>query len=529
MNDLMSVVDWSRAQFALTAMYHWLFVPLTLGLSVIVGIMETIYFKTHSEKWLVITKFWMTLFGINFAMGVATGIILEFEFGTNWSNYSWFVGDIFGAPLAIEGLLAFFMEATFVAIMFFGWKKVSPGFHLASTWLTALGASISALWILVANAWMQYPVGMEFDPAQMRNVMDDFWAVAFSPVAIHKFLHAVFDGWVLAAVFVIGVSAWFLLKNTRRDLALKSIKVSGWIGLVGMILTLWSGDGSAVDVARVQPMKLAAMEGLYDGGRNQEIVGIGILDPSKERTDDKDPYLFKIAIPYGLSFLATHDIHGFVPGINDLIEGREVTAAGDTVKTVSYAERIAMGKQAHEALREFDRAMTAGDEAAMESARADLKANYPYFGYGYLDSVDEAVPPVGMTFYSFHIMVVFGSYLLLFILVALYAVYRRPLWWNSKLLLWISIISVAVVWICSQAGWVTAEVGRQPWIIEGLMPTRAAVSAVSTGSVQLTFWMFAAVFTCLLAAEAVIMIRFIGKESKTTDIDDEHTVDNTEY
>ena len=202
----MTVVDWSRGLFALTAMYHWLFVPLTLGLGVIVGVMETLYYRTRSEKWLATTKFWMTLFGINFAMGVATGIILEFEFGTNWSNYSWFVGDIFGAPLAIEGLLAFFMEATFIAIMFFGWKKVSPGFHLASTWLTTVGATISALWILVANAWMQYPVGMEFDPAQMRNVMDDFWAVAFSPVAVHKFLHAVFDGWVLASIFVMGVS-----------------------------------------------------------------------------------------------------------------------------------------------------------------------------------------------------------------------------------------------------------------------------------------------------------------------------------
>ena len=193
MTDLMTVVDWSRGLFALTAMYHWLFVPLTLGLSVIVGVMETLYYRSRSQEWLKATKFWMTLFGINFAMGVATGIILEFEFGTNWSNYSWFVGDIFGAPLAIEGLLAFFMEATFIAIMFFGWNKVSPGFHLASTWLTTAGASISALWILVANAWMQYPVGMEFDPAQMRNVMDDFWAVAFSPVAVHKFLHAVFD------------------------------------------------------------------------------------------------------------------------------------------------------------------------------------------------------------------------------------------------------------------------------------------------------------------------------------------------
>ena len=263
MDDLMTVVDWSRWQFALTAMYHWLFVPLTLGLSVIVGIMETIYFRTRSEKWLQITKLRMTLFGINFAMGVATGIILEFEFGTNWSNYSWFVGDIFGAPLAIEGLLAFFMEATFIAVMFFGWKKVSPGFHLASTWLTALGASISALWILIANAWMQYPVGMEFDPAQMRNVMDNR-DVVLSPVAINKFFHAVFDGWVVGAVFVCGVSAWFLLKNKRREFALDSIRIAGWTGLAGIVLTL-DRRRLGSPVARVQPMKLAAMEGLYNG------------------------------------------------------------------------------------------------------------------------------------------------------------------------------------------------------------------------------------------------------------------------
>ncbi|MDE5751935.1 MAG: cytochrome ubiquinol oxidase subunit I, partial [Duncaniella sp.] len=250
MDDLITVVDWSRWQFALTAMYHWLFVPLTLGLSVIVGIMETIYYRTRSQAWLSTTKFWMTLFGINFAIGVATGIILEFEFGTNWSNYSWFVGDIFGAPLAIEGLFAFFMESTFIAIMFFGWKKVSAGFHLAATWLTALGASISALWILVANAWMQYPVGMEFDPAQMRNVMDDFCAVALSPVAIHKFFHAVFDGWVLAGVFVCGVSAWLLMTGRRRPMALSSVKIGAWTGVVGMVLTMWTGDLSAVDVAR---------------------------------------------------------------------------------------------------------------------------------------------------------------------------------------------------------------------------------------------------------------------------------------
>ena len=213
MEDLISVVDWSRAQFALTAIYHWLFVPLTLGLGIIIAIMETIYYRTKDEKWLATTKFWMTLFGVNFAIGVATGIILEFEFGTNWSNYSWFVGDIFGAPLAIEGILAFFMESTFIAVMFFGWKKVGPKFHLASTWLTAIGASISALWILVANAWMQHPVGMEFNPDTMRNEMVDFWAIVTSPMAVNKFFHTVLSGWTLGGVFVVGVSCWMLLKK----------------------------------------------------------------------------------------------------------------------------------------------------------------------------------------------------------------------------------------------------------------------------------------------------------------------------
>ena len=208
-----SLIDWSRAQFAMTAMYHWIFVPLTLGLAVVMGIMETLYYKTGNEFWKKTAQFWMKLFGINFAIGVATGLILEFEFGTNWSNYSWFVGDIFGAPLAIEGILAFFMEATFIAVMFFGWGKVSKRFHLASTWLTGLGATISAWWILVANAWMQHPVGMEFNPDTVRNEMVDFWAVATSPVAVNKFFHTVMSGWVLGRVFVVGISCWYLLKK----------------------------------------------------------------------------------------------------------------------------------------------------------------------------------------------------------------------------------------------------------------------------------------------------------------------------
>lgn len=514
MNDLMSVVDWSRAQFALTAMYHWLFVPLTLGLSVIVAIMETIYLRTRSERWLAITKFWMSLFGINFAVGVATGIILEFEFGANWSNYSWFVGDIFGAPLAIEGLLAFFMESTFIAVMFFGWKKVSPRFHLAATWLTAIGASISALWILVANGWMQYPVGMKFDPAQMRNVMDDFWAVAFSPVAMHKFCHSVFSGWCLAGVFVVGVSCWFLLKKRNEAMAKSSIKVGAWVGMAGMLLTMWSGDGSALDVARVQPMKLAAMEGLYKGNCGQEIVAFGILNPAKTAENDEDPYLFDISLPYGLSFLATHNPHAFVPGINDLIDGVVITEDGDTINTVSYAERIELGRRAHESLRAFDAASAQSDTAAMAAAAKELEVNYPYFGYGYLNSPYEAVPPVALTFYSFHIMVILGGYLLLFMLLALWMVYKRPEWLTNRVVLWTGMLSIPVVYVCSQAGWVTAEVGRQPWIIQDIMPCKAAISDIAVGDVQLTFWMFAAVFTAFLAAEVGIMLKTISKGSK---------------
>ncbi len=522
MNDLMTVVDWSRWQFALTAIYHWLFVPLTLGLSLIVAVMESIYLKTKSEKWLAATKFWMTLFGINFAIGVATGLILEFECGTHWSNYSWSVGDIFGAPLAIEGLVAFFMEATFVAVMFFGWGKVSPRFHLASTWLTWLGASISALWILVANAWMQYPVGMVFDPAQMRNVMDDFWAL-FSGIAVNKYMHAVFSGWALSGVFVIGVSCWILYKKRNIPFALRSIKVGGWIGLAGLLLTMWTGDGSAVEVTKHQPMKLAAMEGLYHGSVSQGIVAAGIVNPDKTWDNDEDEYIFDIEIPYGLSILAKHDPYAFVPGIADIVNGIDINENGDTVNTVSYAERIRLGKLSHEALRAYDIARASHDEKGMEKAAADLKTYYPYFGYGYFESVDEAIPPVAVTFYAFRVMVILGSYFLLFFIVALFAAYRTDWLQRHKWLQWAAVISIPFMWLCSEAGWMVAEVGRQPWTVQDLLPTKAAISEISSASVITTFWMFAVIFTVLLVAEVSIMLKQINKNSqKNLETDNAH-------
>lgn len=514
MEDLMSVVDWSRAQFALTAMFHWLFVPLTIGLAFIVAIMETAYVKTGAKKWLAMTKKWMTLFGVNFAIGVATGIILEFEFGTNWSNYSWFVGDIFGAPLAIEGIFAFFMESTFIAVMFFGWKKFSPRFHLAATWLTAFGTILSAVWILIANAWMQQPVGMEFDPSQMRNEMADFWAVVSSDTAVAKILHTVSSAWTLGGAFVVGVSCWFLLKKRNEELAADSIKVGAWVGLAGIIVTLSTGDMSAVSVSKHQPMKLAAMEGLYDGSCGQGLVAIGMLNPEKTVGDDKKDYLFELSLPYGLSILANHDYKSFVPGINDLIEGREITQTGDTITTLSYAERIDLGRKAIAALADYDKAMKAGDEVAMNEARRIIDENFEHFGFGYLDSPKDAVPPVALTFYSFRIMVMSGCYLLAMFALILVAVLRRRRWLGMRVVQWVGILSIPIVWIGSQSGWVTAEVGRQPWVIQDLMPARAAISDITSQSVELTFWMFAVLFMALLIADVGIMLSQIRKYSK---------------
>ena len=319
----LSLVNWSRAQFALTAIYHWLFVPLTLGLSFILAFMETIYVRTGNEIWKRITKFWMTLFGINFAIGVATGIILEFEFGTNWSNYSWFVGDIFGAPLAIEGILAFFMESTFIAVMFFGWEKVSKKFHLASTWLVAIGASLSALWILVANAWMENPVGMIFNPDTARNEMNSFWDVISNPVAIDKFTHTVTSGFVLASVFVTGISAWFIIRHREEVLAKKSILIAGIFGLVSAVLVALTGDSSARTLSKVQPVKFASMEALYEGKNNAGLTVIGVLSESGQMIGEKPVHdvKMKIQVPKLLSIMTTGKGDGYVPGINDLVNG----------------------------------------------------------------------------------------------------------------------------------------------------------------------------------------------------------------
>lgn len=484
-----SMIDWSRAQFALTAMYHWLFVPLTLGLAVVMGVMETLYVVSGNDFWKRTVKFWMKLFGINFAVGVATGLILEFQFGTNWSNYSWFVGDIFGAPLAIEGIVAFFMEATFIAVMFFGWNKVGKGFHLTSTWLTGVGATFSAWWILVANSWMQYPVGMEFNPDTVRNEMVDFLAVAFSPVAVMKFLHTVLSSWMVGAAFVIGVSAWYLLRNREREFALASMKVGAAVGLFASLVTAFSGDKSAYQVAQLQPMKLAAMESLYEGGSHEPLTVVGELQ-----------------IPEMLSYLATHDPEGFVPGVNDILNGGYKLPDGSVA--LSVAEKMNRGKMAITALANYRKAKQEGDEAGMQQARAVLDEQMPYFGYGYIKEPADVVPNVGLLFWAFRVMVGAGMYFIAFFALVLFLCARKRME-DFPWIGWVAMWSIPLAYVTGQAGWVVAELGRQPWAIQDMLPVNAAISRLDAGSVQTTFFIFLIMFTVLLVAEIRIMLRAI--------------------
>ena len=487
-----ALVDWSRAQFALTAGYHWIFVPLTLGLAVIMATMETLYVIKKDEFWKQTAKFWMKLFAINFAVGIATGIILEFEFGTNWSNYSWFVGDIFGAPLAIEGILAFFMEATFFAVMFFGWEKVSKKTHLLATWMTGIGACISAIWILIANSWMQHPVGMEFNPDTVRHEMVDFWALVLNPVAIVKFFHSVFSGWMTGAIFVIGISCWYLIKKRETRFALASIRVAASIGIIGTVILMLSGDGSGVQAAKYQPMKLAAAEGLEEGGAGTALS----LVPG-------------IEIPNMLSILATHDADGYVPGINNILEGY---TDSEGVTHLSAEEQIARGKLALNAFREYRQLKDSNPEAALK-ARKVLEENIQYFGYGYIDNPEELIPPVNLIYWAFRVMVGFGGFLLLLMIVILWAEWKGKLT-GMKWLQWVALCSIPLVYLAGQAGWIVAEVGRQPWVIQGLLPTKAAVSSVSVGAVQTTFFLFVAIFTLFLAIEIRIMLKAIKEGPK---------------
>ncbi|WP_346841093.1 cytochrome ubiquinol oxidase subunit I [Metapseudomonas otitidis] len=494
-----AVVDLSRLQFALTAMYHFLFVPLTLGLSFLLAIMESVYVMTGKQVYKDMTQFWGKLFGINFALGVTTGLTMEFQFGTNWAYYSHYVGDIFGAPLAIEGLMAFFLESTFIGLFFFGWDRLTRVQHLAVTWLVALGSNLSALWILIANGWMQNPVGAEFNFETMRMELTDFGALLFNPVAQVKFVHTVAAGYVTGAIFVLAISSWYLLKKRDQGFARRSFAIASAFGLASILSVIVLGDESGYEIGDVQKTKLAAIEAEWD--THPAPAGFtlfGIPDQAAMRTD------YAIKIPYVLGLIATRSLDKEVTGIKDLL--------------VQHEARIRSGMKAYallEQLRGGDR--SEATLAAFNAVKLDL-------GYGLLlkkytdkvvDATDEQVrqasldtiPDVLSLFFSFRVMVAAGFLMLALFACAFWASARKNEERKPWLLKW-ALWSLPLPWLAAQTGWYVAEHGRQPWSIGEVLPTHLSTSSLSTGDVWGSLTALIAFYSLLLVVEMYLMIRF---------------------
>ena len=387
--------------------------------------------------------------------------------------------------------------------MFFGWEKVSKKFHLLSTWLVAVGSNLSALWILVANAWMQYPVGMKFNPDTVRNEMDNFWDVALSPVAIPKFLHTIGSGYVMASVFVVGVSAWYLLKNRDVEFAKKSMVVGATFGLLASFFLLLSGDESAHQVAQKQPMKLAAMEGLYEGKTQAGIVAIGLLNSKKTLTNEEDAFVFEFELPYALSLLGYHSPSAFVPGVKDLVYGNKEH------DVMSVQEKMTKGALAVGALEEYKEAKKAQNVEGMKIAKEMLDEHMKYFGYGHIKKAEDVVPPVALTFYSFHLMVSLGMWFLTLFALVLFLLFKNKIM-NYPIVLKAAVFTIPLGFLAGETGWAVAEVGRQPWAIQDLMPVGMAATHISSTNVMVSFFLLAFLFTGLLIAEIKIMTKQVS-------------------
>lgn len=497
----MAVVELSRLQFALTAMYHFLFVPLTLGLSFMLVIMESIYVMTNKPVWRRVTRFWAAIFGINFVLGVATGLTMEFEFGTNWSYYSHYVGDIFGAPLAIEGLMAFFLEATFVGLMVFGWGKLSKPVHLLVTFLTALGTNLSALWILIANGWMQNPVGAEFNPETMRMEVTDFAAVLFNPVAQAKFVHTVSAGYVCAAVFVMGISALYLLRGKFKDVAARSFTVAAAFGLMSALSVVVLGDESGYALTDNQRMKLAALEAMWE--TEPAPAGLTIFGLPNMATHHTDA---EVRVPYVLGLIATRSLDRPVHGILDLV------AVAET--------RIESGIIAYDAV---ERLKLAPDDVA---ARAQFEQHRADLGYALLlkryvadprtadaqliqRAAWDTVPNVPVMFWLFRAMAGIGFLTIAFFAVGFVLASLRR-FTLKPYLLW-AVIMMPLPWLAIESGWVLAEFGRQPWAVEGVLPTFLGASSLSVPELWTTIIGFTLIYGVLAVIEIGLIIKVVKR------------------
>lgn len=496
-----AVVDLSRLQFALTALYHFLFVPLTLGLSFMLFIMEAVYVMTRRPIWRTVTKFWGTLFGINFVLGVATGITMEFQFGMNWSYYSHYVGDIFGAPLAIEGLMAFFLEATFVGLMFFGWDKLKPVSHLFVTFLVALGTNLSALWILIANGWMQNPVGAAFNPDTMRMEIVDFKAVIFNPVAQAKFVHTVSAGYTIAAVFVLGVSAFYLLKGRWTGVAKRSMTVAAAFGLASALSVVVLGDESGYALTDNQKMKLAALEAMWETEPAPAgLTAIGIPSLADRKTHAE------VKIPYVLGLIATRSIDKPVEGIFELVASAE-----------HRIERGIVAYDALEALKADPQDLTA--RGVFELNRRDL--GYALLLKRHIDDPRQAstaliaktawdtVPNVPVMFWAFRIMA--GTGLLMIALFATAFVLVTLRRHDTRWFLRLAVLAIPLPWIATELGWVLAEVGRQPWAVEGVLPTFLAPSTLSVPQLLASIVGYTLLYGALAVVEVGLILKTIKK------------------
>ncbi|TAZ66588.1 cytochrome bd-I ubiquinol oxidase subunit CydA (plasmid) [Rhizobium ruizarguesonis] len=518
----LDIVALSRFQFALTALYHFLFVPLTLGLSVLLAIMETVYVMTGRQIWRQMTKFWGGLFGINFVLGVATGIVMEFQFGMSWSYYSYYVGDIFGAPLAIEGLMAFFLEATFVGLFFFGWDKLSKVGHLVATWAVAIGSNFSALWILIANGWMQNPVGSALNPQTMRMEITSFFDVVFNPVAQAKFVHTVSAGYVCASIFVLGVSAWYILKGRHIELAKRSITVAASFGLASALSVVVLGDESGYLATENQKMKLAAIEGMWKTEpAPAAFTAFGFPDQEARETH------FAVHIPWVMGLIGTRSLTTEIPGIDKLEQQAET--------------RIRDGIKAYDALMQI-RSAPAQDQVAQE-VRTSFEDLGHDLGYAlllkrYVDDPRQAtdeqivqaardtIPHVPTLFWSFRIMVGLGMFFILLTATFFWLSARRQLE-KYPLLLRIAVFAIPLPWVAIEFGWIVAEFGRQPWVIEGVLPTAAAVSSLGASTVLLTIIGFAALYTTLIVIEMSLMIKAIRQGPEPDDEPEAHLISET--
>ncbi|MDE2133289.1 MAG: cytochrome ubiquinol oxidase subunit I [Alphaproteobacteria bacterium] len=496
----MDIVDLSRLQFAVTALYHFLFVPLTLGLSILLGIMETVFVMTGRAIWRDMTKFWGALFGINFAMGVATGITMEFQFGTNWAYYSHYVGDVFGAPLAIEGLMAFFLEATFVGLFFFAWNRMSRISHLVVTWCLAIATNLSALWILIANGWMQFPAGARFNADTMRMEVADFMAVLFNPVAQAKFVHTVSAGYVVGSVFVLAVSAYYLLGRRHVELAKRSMTVAASFGLASALSVVVLGDESGYTAGLNQKMKIAAVEAMWNTEpAPAAFTVVGIPDLMSHTTR------YAVKVPWVLGLIATRSADKPVPGINDLVELAKL--------------RIKSGIVAYDTL------LKVKADRGNQALRQELDAHVDDLGYALLlkrfrpdvqnatpgeiaAAAASTIPNVPVLFWSFRFMVGLGFYFIALFAVAFWLSAKRRLD-RSRLFLRVALWTLPLPWIAAELGWIVAEYGRQPWVIEGVLPTALGVSSTAAANVLFSLLGFVIFYSSLLVADVFLMVKYI--------------------